>query len=331
MAETFGASRDVIEDLTVDEDCLYLNIWTPTMTPDAPLPVMVYVHGGSNKSGWSYEQNYHGQALAERGVVVVSIAYRVRRFRLPVPSGTAACLSRSQLRSLGSDWRAAVDTAAYRDCRFGGDPQRVTAFGESAGAEDILALMFAEPAQGLCSPAQFCRAPPDSALTMYRRFPGEQQRGVRAWRACSASMAITSSSSYGQCPPKSCCRPTRKHLQAITIRPPSTVNSFLSQIWNRIADSDFGDYEVIIGTNANEWYDTVGAGVTIAVVERGANGLNHIDSEAALQAVAGESDPQYALDRLHTADEMLCPSQYLAAKLTESDHDAWMYFFFSCS
>ena len=80
MAETFGGSRDYYADLEVSEDCLYLNVWTPTLERDANLPVMVWVHGGSNKSGWSYEPNYHGHALAQKEVVVVSVAYRQGAF-----------------------------------------------------------------------------------------------------------------------------------------------------------------------------------------------------------------------------------------------------------
>jgi para-nitrobenzyl esterase len=70
MAETFGASPDYYEDLEVSEDCLYLNLWTPTLNTDAQLPVMVWIHGGSNKSGWPYENNYRGHVLAPQGVVV---------------------------------------------------------------------------------------------------------------------------------------------------------------------------------------------------------------------------------------------------------------------
>ena len=80
LAETFGASRNVFDDLAISEDCLYLNVWTPDFRPAARLPVMVFIHGGSNNSGWAYEPNYHGNALAGRGVVVVSIAYRLGVF-----------------------------------------------------------------------------------------------------------------------------------------------------------------------------------------------------------------------------------------------------------
>ncbi|MGI9223245.1 MAG: carboxylesterase family protein, partial [Woeseiaceae bacterium] len=80
LAETFGGSRDYYPDLEVGEDCLYLNIWTPTLDRDARLPVMVWLYGGSNISGWSYERNYHGQALADTGVIVVTVGYRVGLF-----------------------------------------------------------------------------------------------------------------------------------------------------------------------------------------------------------------------------------------------------------
>ena len=80
LAENFGGSRDYYPDLEIGEDCLYLNIWTPTLDPDARLPVMVWLYGGSNISGWSYERNYHGQALADTGVVVVTVGYRVGLF-----------------------------------------------------------------------------------------------------------------------------------------------------------------------------------------------------------------------------------------------------------
>jgi len=64
----------------VSEDCLYLNLWSPRLDPDARLPVMIWVHGGSNKGGWSYEPNYIGAKLAEKGVLVVTIAYRLGAF-----------------------------------------------------------------------------------------------------------------------------------------------------------------------------------------------------------------------------------------------------------
>ena len=147
MAEIFGASRDVMADLEISEDCLYLNIWTPDLVEDAALPVMVYVHGGSNNSGWSYEPNYHGHALAERGVVLVSVAYRL---------GVFGFFSHPDLEDDGGvanfgllDLIAALEWIRDNIAVFGGDPDRVTLFGESAGAENILALMASRRTDGL--------------------------------------------------------------------------------------------------------------------------------------------------------------------------------------
>ena len=81
VAAAFGHGPEVVgRPQGVSEDCLYLNVWSPNLSDDARLPVMVYVHGGSNKGGWSYEPNYVGEALARNGVVVVSIAYRLDGF-----------------------------------------------------------------------------------------------------------------------------------------------------------------------------------------------------------------------------------------------------------
>ncbi len=323
MAEIFGASRDVIEDLAIGEDCLYLNIWTPSMDPAASLPVMVYIHGGSNNSGWSYEPNYHGHALAERDVVVVSIAYRVGVFGfLSHPDAPPD----SPVANFGLwDQIAALQWVQQHIGKFGGDANRVTAFGESAGAEDIVALMFAEHAQGL-----FHRVILESTagfgLDDVPTLASEQLRGIGLANA----LGIDGDDVLDQLrevPADVVLEIYDNTYDGYYHSPAVDGQLIVEPTWSRIATSDFGDYEVIIGTNAHEWYDTIGTGVTVADVERVANELYHIDRETALAAVADESDPQYALDRLYTADQMLCPSQYLAGKVAESGHDAWMYYF----
>ena len=81
VGQAFGVSPDVFSDPNFSEDCLYLNIWTPSLDKNKQLPVMVWIHGGSNKGGWSFEQNYMGNKLAENGqVIVVSIGYRLGVF-----------------------------------------------------------------------------------------------------------------------------------------------------------------------------------------------------------------------------------------------------------
>lgn len=63
-----------------DEDCLYLNIWTPAVSPEEKLPVLFWIHGGGFGSGFSYEQEFDGEAMCKRGCVQVTIEYRCNSF-----------------------------------------------------------------------------------------------------------------------------------------------------------------------------------------------------------------------------------------------------------
>ena len=149
VAEGFGQDASVITDLSnMDEDCLYLNIWTPDRAPGELLPVMIWVHGGSNVNGWAYEPNYVGAALAARGVVVVSINYRLGALGfLPIPFGAP---SGTPSGNYGiSDIIAATQWVQENAAAFGGDPDNLTLFGESAGAANIYALIKSPHTEGL--------------------------------------------------------------------------------------------------------------------------------------------------------------------------------------
>ena len=108
---------------------------------------MVYVHGVSNNSGWSYEPNYHGHSLAQKNVVVVSIAYRLGVFGF----FSHPEINTNQPSSNFALWDqiAALKWINKYIENFGGDSGNVTVFGESAGAQDILALIFSKQAKGL--------------------------------------------------------------------------------------------------------------------------------------------------------------------------------------
>jgi para-nitrobenzyl esterase len=134
----------------MSEDCLYLNVWTPAGSERDRLPVMVWIHGGSNSVGAGSEPTYDGGMLARRGVVVVTINYRLDVFgflahpELTSESGEAASGNYALL-----DQIAALRWVRENIAAFGGDPERVTVFGESAGAMDISLLMASPLARGL--------------------------------------------------------------------------------------------------------------------------------------------------------------------------------------
>lgn len=133
-----------------EEDCLYLNVWRPP-TQERDLPVMVWVHGGSNNSGGTDWQVYGGARLAERAnMVVVTVQYRLGAlgwlYYPPLQDG-------NELDNSGNfgtlDLVASLRWVQENIEAFGGDSNNVTITGESAGGADILSLMLGDSAQGL--------------------------------------------------------------------------------------------------------------------------------------------------------------------------------------
>lgn len=133
----------------VSEDCLYLNVWTPAKSTDENLPVMVWIYGGAFMGGMTSIPLYDGTRLAQKGVVVVSIAYRVGPFgflahpELTKEGGGASGCYGLQDQVAGLRW--VKDNIA----QFGGDPSRVTIFGESAGGISVSMLTVVPAARGL--------------------------------------------------------------------------------------------------------------------------------------------------------------------------------------
>jgi para-nitrobenzyl esterase len=121
----------------VSEDCLYLNVWTDGKAGDKR-PVMVWIHGGGFKAGFGGEERHDGGRLAKKGVVVVTLNYRLGIFGF-FGSGNFGLL----------DQIAALQWVKRNIAAFGGDPQRITVFGESAGAMSIGALIASPLAKGL--------------------------------------------------------------------------------------------------------------------------------------------------------------------------------------
>ena len=133
----------------MSEDCLYLNVWTPRVESGARLPVMVWLHGGALIFGAGGLPLYDGAALAARGTVVVTINYRLG----PLGFFVHPALERSDPGGPANfgllDQIAALKWVQQHIGAFGGDAGNVTLFGQSAGAQSVLALMASPAARGL--------------------------------------------------------------------------------------------------------------------------------------------------------------------------------------
>ena len=138
----------------LSEDCLSLNVWTSATSPTARLPVMVWIHGGGFVAGGSSEPRQDGSRLAARGVVVVSMNYRLGLmgfFAHPELSKESPHKASGNYGLL--DQIAALRWVNRNIAAFGGDPANVTIAGESAGGLSVMYLMAASEARGLFAKA----------------------------------------------------------------------------------------------------------------------------------------------------------------------------------
>src|SRR6186713_1613951 len=161
----------------VSEDCLYLNIWTPAASPSARRPVFVYIYGGGNVEGSGSIPAYDGEGLAAKGLVVVTFNYRV---------GVLGFLAHPELNKESGyhasgnygllDQIAAVRWVHDNIAAFGGDPNRITVAGQSAGASAVHNLTASPLAKGL-----FQRAIADSGggIGGTRTMTDQEADGVR--------------------------------------------------------------------------------------------------------------------------------------------------------
>src|SRR5215469_2755528 len=134
----------------INEDCLYLNVWTPAKSANERLPVYIYIHGGGNTEGSGAVPAYDGEGLAKKGIIVVTVNYRLGIFGFFThPELTAE----SDVRASGNyallDLIAALRWVHENIAAFGGNPNRVTIGGQSAGASNTHSLVASPLAKGL--------------------------------------------------------------------------------------------------------------------------------------------------------------------------------------
>ncbi len=145
------------DDPNFSEDCLYLNVWAPEYAPGHPdkkLPVAMWVHGGAYFGGWGFEMEMDGDAWAQRDVILVTINYRL---------GIFGFLNHSELSAEDPDHIsgnyglldqiAALQWIKNNIAQFGGDPDNITIFGQSAGGASIRNLCVSPMSKGLIAKA----------------------------------------------------------------------------------------------------------------------------------------------------------------------------------
>jgi para-nitrobenzyl esterase len=319
VAADFGGDPTLIKQPKVSEDCLYLNLWRPVQDKENPqaLPVIVYIHGGSNRAGWSYEPNYIGHNLAEKGVIVVSIAYRVGVFGFfSHPSLVPANFGLL-------DQVSALQWVTDNIENIGGDSQKITVMGESAGANNIDYLMVMPSSKGLFSrvihqsggSSLTNRSVREAHLALGHVF-AQQTVGddvddpIRAMRQLPADTILEAADTVFK----------NHYFDAVV-----DGHSVRESIMDDLRDGKIHAVDLLIGSNDDEWLMDTGDQPDIE---------GWLDAEVAPSSVdtlhailADEIDDRRKLDLLRTAKYYVCPSLVLAQEVSNVGRRAWVYHF----
>ena len=161
------------------EDCLYLNVWTPAKSADEKLPVLVWIYGGGFSFGSTAEPVYNGENLAKKGVILVSIAYRVGQLGfLALPELSAENPHHVSGNYGLLDQIAGLKWIQNNIAAFGGDPGKVTIFGESAGGISVSMLCASPLAKGLFQGA-ISESGGSFGPTRPTTYPGENMKTLK--------------------------------------------------------------------------------------------------------------------------------------------------------
>jgi para-nitrobenzyl esterase len=193
------------------EDCLFLNVWTPAKSVSDKLPVMVWIFGGGLQEGSGSIDAYDGEELAKKGIIVVSINYRVGLMGFFAhPELTAESIHKSSGNYGFLDQLAALKWINANITEFGGDPQRVTICGQSAGSRSVHALTASPLAKGLFRGAIANSGASMDRFTSFGTLADAEKNGlefaktkgastVAQLRAMSAADLIANSPRFGAC------------------------------------------------------------------------------------------------------------------------------------
>jgi para-nitrobenzyl esterase len=227
----------------MSEDCLFLNIWTTPKAEAGQKPVMVFIHGGAYEGGSGSDPLYDGSNLARKGVVAVTLNYRLGTLGfLAHPALSAASPEHASGNYGMLDQIAALKWVQKNIGSFGGDPSQVTIFGESAGGNAVMMLMASPLAKGL-----FSKVIAQSPVGGYRipllaeaEAMGAQLGAIKMLRALPADKLLAFNTKL---------RPRTPPLAPKTLPGPVLDNHFLTQ---QPAKHLANPVPLIIGSNADE-------------------------------------------------------------------------------
>ena len=239
------------------EDCLYLNVRTPSIEVNAKLPVMVWIHGGDHQDGSGGEVFYDNNAISERGVVTVTINYRLGLMGYYTHPELTQESEQKVSGNYGTlDQVAALKWVKENIAAFGGDPDNVTIFGESAGGESVAHMLGSPLSKGLFHKA-ILQSPANSGQMMHLSvpfldYPSGEDRGI----AFAAKIGITGDNQL-----EKLRQLPAKKLQELVVNQEPELNNFYPVIDGYVIpkspfeifhDGEQHQVPILLGSNADE-------------------------------------------------------------------------------
>ncbi len=331
LAETFDQDPGLVPELEpVSEDCLNLNVWTANLDGDEPWPVMAWIHGGANTSGSPSELPYDGANMTRKGVVVVSFNYRLNVFGfLAHPALTAESDHDSSGNYALLDQIAALQWIQRNIAAFGGDPERVTLFGESAGATNIAYLMSSPLARHLFHGAIMQSG--GYAVSEFRDLADQEAIG----EGLVATLAVAESEDVlGTLRAADAQDLLRAALEGYSSwsSEPNVDGWVLEEAPARVFEAGRqAPVPLLIGFNSDEWTTLghYGPDVTLKSLHEALRTEYGDLADRAIELYPASNDEEAAamVDLSQTDLWFACPSRFIAERMARASSEAYFYLF----
>jgi para-nitrobenzyl esterase len=306
---------------TTSEDCLTVNIWRPAGNASIRLPVMVWIHGGAFMMGAGSWPVYQGANLARQGVMLVTLNYRLGRFGFFAHPALTAEDAGGMLGNYGLlDQIAALKWVKANIPAFGGDPTKVTVFGESAGAFSTNALLASPLARGLFARAISQSGGGEKGLGALpdMRLPETEAIGLMWTR--SIGIADTDLAAMRALPAKEVLGPQNPRVGGQIIIDGRIVPEPVDQAFlqGRVAHVPY-----VVGANSWEYslLQWLPGAADAAVAGMGAQKAPLM----ALYEEGGKVGTQDAAERLWGDAFMVAPARFLARQMAATGAPTWLY------
>ena len=318
VIKAFGSDPSLFDHInSISEDCLYLNIWTKSLETSAKKAVMVWIHGGNDTAGWSYEPDYIGHNLANKDVVVVSIGYRLNIFGFFKHPNM-----NEQTGNFGlEDQILALKWIKKNIKYFGGDPNNITIFGESAGGAYVSYHLVSPASEGLFEKA-IIQSGGYNLISSYSLLDIQEAHNF----AKKATDVISSNNfeALRNIDPNKLLDISK--AMGYPFHPIIDGNLIQKEILDIYSSGDLNKVDLIIGSNKNEEYLYIDKELTLEDLIKQIVEMNP-DKTGKIISLLDLSDIPLASDRLGTNQLTACPSIFIARQMTKSGNKVFQYLF----